>query len=297
MFVFHVVLLCWWPVPSLAMKELGITLYKFVFSTHGCTPQSSGFLIHKHTNHSSLFPVLPLSLMTDLCLYSFSDGKLTGPLTDLSQVCSGETLCYPGQIRQVYVLRWTQRNTRLEGGFMWRCVCICVCVNDLSDWRLAEVGPQDGRAGAHVRERDVNQLIQATRSQDCRIYDVRPRATDRIRLFLTWSTVRKFFFYLLVAPMIKTFFLSLIPSISVKIWLMTLSAAPPASPAPPPRDLAMESSSSKNRMHGAACRACYHDNTSNMWYSFNSLNTLILSKWGSECFVSGTLKPLFELTG
>lgn len=64
-------------------------------------------------------------------------------------------------------------------------VYMCVCVNDLSDWRLAEVGPQDGRAGAHVRERDVNQLIQATRSQDCRIYDVRPRATDRIRLFLT----------------------------------------------------------------------------------------------------------------
>lgn len=37
---------------------------------------------------------------------------------------------------------------------------------------------------------------------------------------------------------------------------MTLSAAPPASPAPPPRDLAMESSSSKNRMQGAACLAC-----------------------------------------
>lgn len=37
---------------------------------------------------------------------------------------------------------------------------------------------------------------------------------------------------------------------------MTRSAAPPASPAPPPRDLAMESSSSKNRMQGAACLAC-----------------------------------------
>lgn len=70
-------------------------------------------------------------------------------------------------------------------------------------------------------------------------------------------------FYLLVAPMMKTFFLLLIPSISVRIWLMTLSAAPPASPAPPPRALAMESSSSKNRMHGAACRAYYHNNKNN----------------------------------
>ena len=62
--------------------------------------------------------------------------------------------------------------------------------------------------------------------------------------------------YLLVAPMMKTFFLSDMPSISVSIWLMTLSAAPPASPAPPPLDLAMESSSSKNKMQGAACLAC-----------------------------------------
>lgn len=56
--------------------------------------------------------------------------------------------------------------------------------------------------------------------------------------------------------MMKTFFLSDMPSISVKIWLMTLSAAPPASPPPPPLDLAMESNSSKNKMQGAACLAC-----------------------------------------
>lgn len=61
--------------------------------------------------------------------------------------------------------------------------------------------------------------------------------------------------HLFVAPMIKTFFLSDMPSISVRIWLMTLSAAPPASPAPPPLDLAMESNSSKNKMQGAACLA------------------------------------------
>ena len=39
---------------------------------------------------------------------------------------------------------------------------------------------------------------------------------------------------LFVAPMMNTFFLELIPSISVSSWLMTLSAAPPASPTLPP---------------------------------------------------------------
>ena len=57
---------------------------------------------------------------------------------------------------------------------------------------------------------------------------------------------------LLVAPMMKTFFLLPMPSISVRIWLMTLSEAPPASPLVPPLDLAMLSSSSKKRTQGAA---------------------------------------------
>lgn len=62
--------------------------------------------------------------------------------------------------------------------------------------------------------------------------------------------------HLFVAPIMKTFFLLDMPSISVSIWLMTLSDAPPASPPLPPLDLAMESSSSKNKMQGAACLAC-----------------------------------------
>lgn len=56
--------------------------------------------------------------------------------------------------------------------------------------------------------------------------------------------------------MMKTFFLAPIPSISVRIWLITRSAAPPASPTEPPRDLAIESNSSKNNTHGDAERAC-----------------------------------------
>lgn len=92
---------------------------------------------------------------------------------------------------------------------------------------------------------------------------------------------------LLVAPIIKTVFLADNPSISVKSWFKTLSAAPPASPMEFPRCkifnqktckpnqirvswqtrnqnllfvklitwIAMESSSSKKRTHGADWRA------------------------------------------
>ena len=59
----------------------------------------------------------------------------------------------------------------------------------------------------------------------------------------------------LVAPMMKTVFLAFMPSISVSSWLRTRSAAPPASPALLPRWLAMLSSSSKKRTHGALWRA------------------------------------------
>ena len=72
--------------------------------------------------------------------------------------------------------------------------------------------------------------------------------------------------HLLVAPMMKTFFLLLMPSISVSSWLMTRSAAPPPSPTLPPRDFAIESSSSKNRTHGAAARDCNIHTASNIYY-------------------------------
>ena len=71
---------------------------------------------------------------------------------------------------------------------------------------------------------------------------------------------------LLVAPMMKTFFLLPMPSISVRIWLMTLSLAPPASPDVPPRDLAILSSSSKKSTQGAAERAYTHTDQIKVWY-------------------------------
>lgn len=60
---------------------------------------------------------------------------------------------------------------------------------------------------------------------------------------------------LLVAPMKNTLFLEETPSISVSSWLITLSPAPPASPADDPLCTAMESSSSKKSTQGLAYRA------------------------------------------
>ena len=51
------------------------------------------------------------------------------------------------------------------------------------------------------------------------------------------------------------FFFAPTPSISVSSWLITLSPAPPASPWEEPLDTAIESSSSKNKTHGAAALA------------------------------------------
>mmetsp|Transcript_56469 Transcript_56469/g.115567 ORF Transcript_56469/g.115567 Transcript_56469/m.115567 type:complete len:239 (+) Transcript_56469:796-1512(+) len=56
------------------------------------------------------------------------------------------------------------------------------------------------------------------------------------------------------APMQMTFLRAPTPSISVRIWLTMRSPASPEEP-PEPRGLAMESISSKKRMHGAAPRA------------------------------------------
>lgn len=75
-------------------------------------------------------------------------------------------------------------------------------------------------------------------------------------------------------PMMKTFFLAPMPSISVRIWLMTRSAAPPASDTEPPRDFAMESSSSKNRTHGEAERACGQRHT--LYVPRNKYKTVVV---------------------
>ena len=78
----------------------------------------------------------------------------------------------------------------------------------------------------------------------------------------------------LVAPMKKTSFCAVTPSISVSSWFITRSPAPPASPMLPPRALAMESSSSKNRQQGAAVRAL--SNTSRTFAS-DSPNHIVSS--------------------
>lgn len=99
---------------------------------------------------------------------------------------------------------------------------------------------------------------------------------------------------LFVAPMMKTFFLVDIPSISVKIWLMTLSAAPPPSPALPPRALAMESSSSKKRTHGAACLACRRKKQK--CTSYKQTNAVLSSPETSSNFVQTKALTLSKIS-
>ena len=52
-----------------------------------------------------------------------------------------------------------------------------------------------------------------------------------------------------MAPTIKKFFLTLIPSISVKSWLKTLSAGSPLPPFPEFLLIHIDSNSSKNKTH------------------------------------------------
>ena len=77
--------------------------------------------------------LLSLLLPPDLGVDALPDGELAGPLTDLSQVSSRETLGHLGQ----------------EGK-----------VDLLGDGALPEVGLEDGHPGALVRQGDVDQLVQ-----------------------------------------------------------------------------------------------------------------------------------------
>lgn len=48
--------------------------------------------------------------------------------------------------------------------------CPCTC---LGNWRLAQVGLEDGNTGLLIRKRNIDELIEAARSQDSRINNVR----------------------------------------------------------------------------------------------------------------------------
>ena len=75
-------------------------------------------------------------------------GKSCKPLANLSQISAGESdgrLC---EEREVEIL---------------------------GDGRLAEVGPEDLETGGLVGQGDVDQLIQSSRTKDCRVDDVRSK--------------------------------------------------------------------------------------------------------------------------
>ena len=75
-------------------------------------------------------------------------------------------------------------------------------------------------------------FMQTTKTQIrlgiCRVWSESLLNMEEILLVLTYpGSIISELYYLFVAPIIKTFFFAPIPSISVRIWLITLSAAPP----------------------------------------------------------------------
>ena len=175
-----------------------------------------------HQLFATLHFCLALLLDGNGLLNWFTDCQFAGTLANFSDVCARETHSDLGQIGQIHI-----------GG----------------NWRFAQRRIEDGQSAWFIRKRDVNQLVQPARTKNGRINYIRAGNLEK----LNW--VKKLKSNRLVAPMMKTFFFDPMPSISVRTWLMTRSAAPPASPRFPPRDLAIESSSSKKRTQGAAARA------------------------------------------
>lgn len=62
------------------------------------------------SDHGDARSVLPLTLSLDLGLDGLTDGQLTGPLADLCQVSSGETVCDARQVFQVHILQEGERG-------------------------------------------------------------------------------------------------------------------------------------------------------------------------------------------
>ena len=130
-------------------------------------------------------------------------------------------------------------------------------------WRLPEVRLKDGHAGTIVRKGDVDQLVKTTGPggrwfifRYIPLHAIIHQHIQRSKYFITARPLRgrgtelldghhenlrdvylplfphlmmaeSMMSGLLVAPMMNTFFLAPIPSISVRIWLITLSEAPP----------------------------------------------------------------------
>merc|ERR1711936_32324 len=91
--------------------------------------------------------LLSLLFPPDLGVDALPDGKLAGPLADLSQVGTGESLGHLGQEGQVDLL---------------------------GDGALPQVGLEDGHPGSLVRQRDVDELVQTAGPQDGGVDDVWP---------------------------------------------------------------------------------------------------------------------------
>ena len=90
---------------------------------------------------------MSLLLLADVGLNVLPDGELARALANLRQISSGESLCHPGHVVQVDLLA--------EGS-------------------LPQIGLEDVNAGCLVGQRDVDELVEATRTKDSRVDDVWP---------------------------------------------------------------------------------------------------------------------------
>ncbi len=90
-------------------------------------------------------------------------GKSCKPLANLSQISAGESDSGLCEEREIDILR---------------------------DGRLAEIGLEDLETGGLVGQGDVNQLIQSSRTKDCRVDDVRSKFLLIFCFFGTFSSTK-----------------------------------------------------------------------------------------------------------
>ena len=94
----------------------------------------------------------------DILLNVFSDGQLDGSLTDLGQIRARKSFGDFSHITHVH-------------GF--------------SHWSFPQIGFQNGTSGGFIGQRDIDQLVKTSRTQNSRINDVRSKKRNNFSFNLT----------------------------------------------------------------------------------------------------------------
>merc|ERR1711988_580977 len=119
------------------------------------------------TSATSLSPsstsIAPPRLNFELLFNVFSDGQLDGSLTDLGQIRARKSFGDFSHITHVH-------------GF--------------SHWSFPQIGFQNGTSGGFIGQRDIDQLVKTSRTQNSRINDVRSvGSSDDKDVFLGSHTI------------------------------------------------------------------------------------------------------------